>query len=207
MVPHCCAHFPECWQQIVAKWLSDDWNALHQERRENRLTMAGVPHHQGNRNLTEYAQAWVRDFTCFVVIQLCMISHHLVSRSRRHMEGSSANKFMAYALSHKGKATSSVSYNTEDGPEAYINPSIYTRLNEYTSMAREVHGPEYDPTQEDLDAEIVMKVGGGKKHGRYWICDGAIDSSSTPTLSQIKARQTSSSAGIRPRPDSSTTHL
>ncbi|XP_025799324.1 uncharacterized protein LOC112879313 [Panicum hallii] len=52
-----------------------------------------------------------------------------------------------------------------------------------------------------------MKVGGGKKHGRYWICDGAIDSSSTPTLSQIKARQTSSSAGIRPRPDSSTTRL
>jgi hypothetical protein len=90
MVPHWCAHFPECWQQIVAKWLSDDWNAVHQERREHRLTMAGVPHHQGNRNLTEYAQAWVRDFTCFVVIQLCMISHHLVSRSRRHMEGSSA---------------------------------------------------------------------------------------------------------------------
>jgi hypothetical protein len=114
---------------------------------------------------------------------------------------------MAYALSHKGKATSSVSYNAEDGPEAYSNPSIYTRLNEYTSMAREVHGPEYDPTQEDLDAEIVMKVGGGKKHGQYWICDGAIDSSSTPTLSQIKARQTSSSAGIRPRPDSSTSQV
>ncbi|XP_025796497.1 uncharacterized protein LOC112885361 [Panicum hallii] len=184
MVPHWCAHFPECWQQIVAKWLSDDWNAVHQERREHRLTMAGVPHHQGNRNLTEYAQAW----------------------SAAH-GGQQCNKFMAYALSHKGKATSSVSYNAEDGPEAYSNPSIYTRLNEYTSMAREVHGQEYDPTQEDLDAEIVMKVGGGKKHGRYWICDGAIDSSSTPTLSQIKARQTSSSAGIRPRPDSSTSQV
>jgi hypothetical protein len=108
------------------------------------------------------------------------------SQSAAH-GGQQCNKFMAYALSHKGKATSS--------------------LNEYTSMAREVHGQEYDPTQEDLDAEIVMKVGGGKKHGRYWICDGAIDSSSTPTLSQIKARQTSSSAGIRPRPDSSTSQV
>jgi hypothetical protein len=50
-------------------------------------------------------------------------------------------------------------------------------------MAREVHGPEYDPTTEYLDTEIVMRVGGGKKKGRYWIADGAIDSSSTPTLS------------------------
>jgi hypothetical protein len=71
------------------------------------------------------------------------------SQSAAH-GGQQCNKFMAYALSHKGKATSSVSYNAEDGPEAYSNPSIYTRLNEYTSMAREVHGPEYDPTQEKL---------------------------------------------------------
>ncbi|PVH34653.1 hypothetical protein PAHAL_8G267300 [Panicum hallii] len=70
-------------------------------------------------------------------------------------------------------------------------------------MAREVHGPEYDPTTEDLDTEIVMRVGGGKKKGRYWIADGAIDSSSTPTLSQIRARSTSASSAIRPRQDTS----
>jgi hypothetical protein len=70
-------------------------------------------------------------------------------------------------------------------------------------MAREVHGPEYDPTTEDLDTEIVMRVGGGKKKGRYWIADGAIDSSSTPTLSQIRARSTSASPAIRPRQDTS----
>jgi hypothetical protein len=74
---------------------------------------------------------------------------------------------MAFALSHKGKATSGVSYNPEDGSEAYNNASIHTHLSEYTSMAREVHGPEYDPTIEDLDTEIVMRVGGGKKKGRY----------------------------------------
>jgi hypothetical protein len=52
-------------------------------------------------------------------------------------------------------------------------------------MAREVHGPEYDPTIEDLDTEIVMRVRGGKKKGRNWIANGAIDSFYTPTLSQI----------------------
>jgi hypothetical protein len=27
-------------------------------------------------------------------------------------------------------------------------------------MARDVHGPDYDPTTEDLDVEIVMRVKG-----------------------------------------------
>jgi hypothetical protein len=74
-------------------------------------------------------------------------------------------------------------------------------------MAREVHGPEYDPTTKDLYTEIVMRIGGGKKKGRYWIADGAIDSSSTPTLSQIRARSTSASLAIRPRQDTSRHHI
>ena len=86
-------------------------------------------------------------------------------------------------MSHKGKATSDVSYNLEDPPEAYTNPSVHTRISEYTLAARSVHGLEYDPSTEDFDAEIVMRVGGGKKHGRYWLGDGIIDSTSTPSLS------------------------
>jgi hypothetical protein len=104
-------------------------------------------------------------------------------------------------MAHKGKATSDVNYNPEDGPEAYSNATVHSRLSEYTSMAREVHGPDYDPTTEDLDGEVIMRVGGGKKHGRYWIADGAIDASSTPTVSQIRARSTSASPVIRPWQD------
>jgi hypothetical protein len=48
-----------------------------------------------------------------------------------------------------------------------------------------------------------MRVRGGKIHGRYRIADGAIDSSSTPTMSQVRARSTSSSPAIRPQQDSS----
>jgi hypothetical protein len=136
------------------------------------------------------------NYACFVIILL------VFSQSTSH-GGQPCTPFMAYALAHKGKATSDVNYNPEDGPESYTNASVHSRLSEYTSMAREVHGPEYDPTTQDLDGEVVMRVGGGKKHGRYWIADGAIDSSSTPTLSQVRARSTSASPAIRPRQDTS----
>ena len=74
---------------------------------------------------------------------------------------------MAYALAHKGKATSDVAYNPEDPPSAYSNESIHSRLEGYTSMARQVRGPEYDLSAHDLDGEVVMRAGGGKKHGRF----------------------------------------
>jgi hypothetical protein len=117
--------------------------------------------------------------------------------------GQPCSLFQAYAMSHKGKATSDVKYNPEDGSEAYSNPMAHARLSAYSAMARDVHGPEFDPATEDLDGEVVMRVGGGKHHGRYWLADGAIDSSSTPSLSQIRARSTSASPVIRPRQDTS----
>ncbi|TVU17828.1 hypothetical protein EJB05_33888 [Eragrostis curvula] len=45
-----------------------------------------------------------------------------------------------------------------------------------------------------------MRVGGGKKLGRYWIDDSTLNTASTPTLSQIRARSTDSAPPIRPRP-------
>jgi hypothetical protein len=50
-------------------------------------------------------------------------------------------------------------------------------------MAHEVHGPDYDPRTKDIDEDVLMRVEGGKRHGQYWIVDGAIDSSCTPTVS------------------------
>jgi serine/threonine-protein kinase RIO1 len=47
-------------------------------------------------------------------------------------------------MAHKGKVMSDVSYNPEDPPEAYTNASVYTRINDYMSAARLVHGDEYD---------------------------------------------------------------
>ena len=102
-------------------------------------------------------------------------------------------------MAHKGKATSGVDYNPEDPPESYTNATVHSRLSQYTEVAREVHGPEWDPSTEDIDGEIVMRVGGGKKHGRYWIADNTLDTASTPTLSQIRARSSASALPIRPQ--------
>jgi hypothetical protein len=64
----------------------------------------------------------------------------------------------------------------------YRNPAIYNCLSEYTAMAQEVHGPDYDMRTEDIDGDVLMRLEGGKRQGRYWIVDVAIESSSTPTL-------------------------
>jgi hypothetical protein len=60
---------------------------------------------------------------------------------------------------------SDVTFNPEDPPEAYNNASIHSRLSSYTSMARKDHGPEFDPITQPIDGEVVMREGGGKKHG------------------------------------------
>jgi hypothetical protein len=99
-------------------------------------------------------------------------------------------------MAHKGKATSDITYNPDDGPEAYSNPAVYSRLSEYTTMAQEVHWPDYDLRTEEIDGDVLMRVEGGKRYGWYWIVDRAIDSLSTPTLSQVRARSTSSSPAI-----------
>jgi hypothetical protein len=70
-------------------------------------------------------------------------------------------------MAHKGKAMSDVTYNLDNRAEAYSNPDVYSRLHEYTTMAQEVHGPNYDPRTEDIDGDVLMRVGGGKRHGQY----------------------------------------
>lgn len=125
------------------------------------------------------------------------------SQSEAH-EGVQVNEFQAYALAHKGKASSSVTYNPDDPAEAYSNASVHSRLSEYTSAGKAVHGPEWDPTTAPLDTEIIMRIGGGKAHGRYWMADGIIDTASTPSLSQIRARSSDGSVPIRPRPAAQT---
>ncbi|RLN39756.1 uncharacterized protein C2845_PM01G19520 [Panicum miliaceum] len=137
--------------------------------------MPDPTHHQGSLNNNEYRARW----------------------SSSH-EGQECTQFMGWAMACKGKATSNVTYNPDDPPSAYNNPFIHS-LQAYIEMGRQVHGPDWDPTTQPLDGEFIIRVGGGKKHGRYYIGDGLLDTASTPTLSQVRARSTSSSPAIRPR--------
>jgi hypothetical protein len=74
---------------------------------------------------------------------------------------------LAYVVAHKGKATSVVTYNPDDGPKAYSNFVVYNRPSEYAVMAQEVQGPDYDSRTKDIGGDVLMRVGGGKRHGRY----------------------------------------
>ena len=58
-----------------------------------------------------------------------------------------------------------------------------------------------------LDGEVIMRVGGGKKHGRYCIGNNTLDTAATPTLSKIRVRSASSSLAIRPRPNTAQSRM
>jgi hypothetical protein len=74
---------------------------------------------------------------------------------------------MVYELARKGKVTSDVTFSPDDPPESYSNPSAYTRISSYVEEARSVQGPDWDPSTDDIDGTTVMRIGHGKKHGRY----------------------------------------
>jgi hypothetical protein len=96
---------------------------------------------------------------------------------------------MAFAMAHKGKTTApDVTYNLVDGLEAYSNTSVYNKLSEYTSAARERHGEDFDPATKPLDTDLLMRLGGGNQHDRYWMADSTVDSASVPNLAEIRAR-------------------
>ena len=137
--------------------------------------------------------------------QFCIISYHMLlsfSQSAAH-GGQPIGQLTTYALAHMDPTKSNIEYNPVAGPEAYTNSSVHTRLTSYMEAARSVHGPDYDPrTEEHLDPELVMRVGEGKKHGRFWIGDDILDTGSTPPLHCLRAASTSSSVPIRQRPSS-----
>jgi hypothetical protein len=75
------------------------------------------------------------------------------------------SEFSAWALSHMGKASSSVSFDLAAPPEAYSDLTVYGKVQEYTSAVWELHGPDYDVRTKPLDTEAIARLGEGKKHG------------------------------------------
>ena len=69
-------------------WLDGDWQKKHEEARDRRLQMPGVPHHQGSRSLSKYAKAYVSLRHCSNLAALNSASFLTtcccLSRSRMH---------------------------------------------------------------------------------------------------------------------------
>ena len=114
--------------------------------------------------------------------------------------GAECPEFMGWALAHIDKA-SKATYDPSNPSSAseYNNPSFHSHISAYTKVGRQVHGQEWDPNAHPLDGEVIMRAGGDKKHGRLIIGDDTVDTASTPTLSQIRARDTPIALPIRPR--------
>jgi hypothetical protein len=90
-------------------------------------------------------------------------------------------------------------YNPDDPPEVYNNPSIHSRFTTYAETGRQIHGPEWDPIRAPFDGETVLRIGGGKKHGHYYMGDSLLDTTTTPTLAAVKAKDTGNAPPICPR--------
>jgi hypothetical protein len=127
-----------------------------------------------------------------------MIPNHMLSFSQEAAHGGQPiGQLTAYALAHQGRAKADIQYNPDAGPEAYTNSTIHPRLTVYTEAARSVRGPEYDPrTEENLDPELVMRVGHGKQHGRFMIGNSLLNTGSTPPLNRLRQRSTSSCSSV-----------
>jgi hypothetical protein len=101
--------------------------------------------------------------------------------------GQQINEFTGYALAHRGRAKApSTVFSSSNGPKVYTNLNVYSKLTQYAAAALERHGPEYGPTTEPLDTNLMMRLGGGKQHDRYFMANSAIDASSVQTLSEIR---------------------
>jgi hypothetical protein len=51
MIPHWCAAHPLCWEHMVDRWCSPEWDEAHDASRERHMMMQGPSHHQGIRSL------------------------------------------------------------------------------------------------------------------------------------------------------------
>jgi hypothetical protein len=110
------------------------------------------------------------------------------------------SEFGAWAMSHMGRVSSDVSFNPDAPPEAYTDPTVHTKVRDYTEAVRTLHGSDYDLSSESLHTEVIVRLGLGKKHGRLWIVDDAVSLTSAPSLSEVRAQSMSSSLPICPRP-------
>ena len=90
----------------------------------------------------------------------------------------------------------------EPGESKWINKGFEVRQDKYCKKFKECR-PDADPHKAPIDAEVAMLAGGGRKNGRLWLGDGSVDTSSTPSLPQLRATRTSEKPAIETCPQPS----
>ena len=114
-----------------------------------------------------------------------------------HNKVAKPNNYHAFYMAKLAPAKKAKPFDPSTPKEAYREPT-WLRKEKYDGKLKERYGPEVDPSSRDLDPEIVMVAGGGKRHGRPSLGASAFPVQ-TESLASIRARSTSSSLQIETR--------
>jgi len=152
---------------------------------------------------------YVSFFVCLFIFANALFSLRLINlvffSQRKTHDNVPISEYVGYALANKGRASDPNNvYNPQDGPDAYTNTAAYEKMSAYATAARTRYGDDFDLTTEPLDTDLLMRMGGGKQHGRYMIAHSAINPATVPTLREVRQGSSSTSdVPIRPRQPSS----
>jgi hypothetical protein len=107
--------------------------------------------------------------------------------------GSTASLFRIWGDKRKKK-------DKKYGMMKWVSDLAKDKDKAYRAKYAEIHDAEVDPETEPFDPEVAMRAGRGKKHGRLFVHDGAVDPKTIPSLRQINRSNTSSSPAVEPHP-------
>ncbi|KAI5022428.1 hypothetical protein ZWY2020_059158 [Hordeum vulgare] len=177
--PRWCVDKMDYWEALVDHWCSEMWEASHNNAKERRGKMVGVPHHQRSVNLIQFGENWAR-----------------------HNKTEAPQMYDLYVMAHTAsyKKVKAFSESDLEHPKNFTNISSHDKLVKYRDHGKARKGEDFNLSEGPIDPELVIIAGNGRPHGSIAIGDGLIRCPSS--LRQIKARQTSSCLEIthRPRP-------
>ncbi|CAN6351985.1 unnamed protein product [Urochloa humidicola] len=78
---------------------------------------------------------------------------------------------------------------TEEGQD-YADIDAHDNVMAYAQACEAIHGPDFEWDKEPIDGVAAYKAGHGKKHGRYLVGDGMINT--TTVLNEVRVSSTTS---------------
>ncbi|PNT70765.1 hypothetical protein BRADI_2g17445v3 [Brachypodium distachyon] len=173
--PHWCVSHLNAWKALVDSWCSPEYVETHGLLRDRRLANPSGMHHQGSVNLHGYINNY----------------------AKAHPDKARLTSFTTVGCALRGKASTVSEYSANAPPEAYATPADHAKVTGYAEVFEEVHGPGADPSQHDLDVEVVARAEGGMKHGRLCFGNGTIDPSTIPSLPHLKEVESTVAAQVQ----------
>ncbi|KAI4988046.1 hypothetical protein ZWY2020_029676 [Hordeum vulgare] len=142
--PRWCVDKMDCWEALVDQWCSEMWEASHNNAKERRGKMVGVPHHQGSINLIQFGENW---------------AHHNKTEAPRMYD--------LYAMAHTAsyKKVKAFSESDLEHLENFTNISSHDKLMKYRDHGKARKGEDFSPSQGPIDPELaaIQKERGNAK--------------------------------------------